>query len=636
MSGTSPTPRERAHCGLNRHERLLDALGQAVIAWELDGRITYANRAAAQLFGWPADAMAGLRIDDLLPPLRPVGDDASAITEIARSGESWAGDARFLGHDGESFVAALVQRPLHDDAGQLRGAVAIISDTSEHRQAEIAPRTRDQQLRTLIAHAPVIIWTVDKAGIMTYCEGNGLQNLGLSGGDFVGTSVFAKGDHAPFVGEHHERALAGETFSISSDVGGRNFEVHYGPLRRPRGAITGAMALAIDVTPRREPEPALGDAADLGRDLLDSMGHAVAVVDRDGTIIAVNRGWRCVMAERVPDRPVGDGVGMPYIDACRRADLFSGITAERLRRGIAGVLGGREEPFHSEYVQPGRGDAEPEQWMLLTAEPLSPERGGAIIAHTDVAGQRRNTDIERQLRAATSDVRTRRDQLAHAAHELRSPLSVSRGYLSTITEYHERLAEEEIVDLVKRSQAAVAQLDKLVNDLLLLSKLDAGVLPRSARSVPLHALVAETIGQMRIAHADREFVFRSNAGDARVRGDRHQLRDVVANLLDNAVKYSPEATPIEIDIATSGDGAVSVTIRDRGPGVPAAELDRMFSRFHRVRTAGNATVAGAGIGLAVCRALVERHRGHIEASAPPGGGLAVTFTLPLSARKPRR
>ena len=81
---------------------------------------------------------------------------------------------------------------------------------------------------------------------------------------------------------------------------------------------------------------------------------------------------------------------------------------------------------------------------------------------------------------------------------------------------------------------------------------------------------------------------------------------------------------------------VSVTVRDRGPGVPAVELDRIFGRFHRVRTAANATVAGAGLGLAVCRAIVERHKGRIEAAAAPGGGLAVTFTLPLAARKPKR
>ncbi|TAK69861.1 MAG: hypothetical protein EPO22_01775, partial [Dehalococcoidia bacterium] len=216
-----------------------------------------------------------------------------------------------------------------------------------------------------------------------------------------------------------------------------------------------------------------------------------------------------------------------------------------------------------------------------------------------------------------------------------SPLTVIRGLLSTITEYHERLSVEEILDMVARSQDAVVRLDKLVSDLLLLSKLDAGDLPRPTRIVSLRDILAQALDEARIAHPERDFVLRAVEGEARVRGDGEQLRDVIASLLDNAVNYSPEATPIEIDVA-SGDGTVAVTIRDRGPGVPAGELDRIFSRFHRVRTARNATVAGAGIGLAVCRALVERHGGQIEASKPAGGGLAVTFTLPLAARKPKR
>ncbi len=508
MSGT---PQKRDHRRRDSYERMLDAVGKSIVAWDLDGRITYANRAAAQLFGWSSDASAGLRIHDLLSPLRPVDDDAPAFAEITRRGEAWAGDVRFLGRDGAPFVAAVAQRPLLDDSDQPSGAVAVIRDISKRLAAENALRTRDQQLRTLMAHAPVIIWTVDKAGLITYCEGNGLQKMGLSGGDFVGRSVFTLSDYAPFVGEHHQRALAGETFSITSDVGGRTFEVHYRPLRRPRGAITGAMALAIDVTRRTVPVAAPGDEADLGRDLL-----------------------------------------------------------------------------------------------------------------------------ERQLRAATSAVSAARDQLANAAHELRTPLSVIRGYLSTITEYHERLSAEEMVDLVTRSLTAVAQLEKLVTDLLHLSKLDAGAIPRAARSMSPHQLVVDTVGQMRMAHAGREFVFRSKARDARVRGDRDQLREVIANLLDNAVKYSPDATPIEIDMAASAAGTASITVRDHGPGVPAADLDRIFSRFHRVRTAGNATVNGAGIGLAVCRALVESHGGHIKATLPEGGGLAVSFTLPLSRRRPKR
>ncbi len=257
------------------------------------------------------------------------------------------------------------------------------------------------------------------------------------------------------------------------------------------------------------------------------------------------------------------------------------------------------------------------------------------VVHLEGAPADGSGDEERQLRTAV-DAMTRGREMASAAHELRSPLAVVRGYLSTITEYHERLTAGEIVDLAARAQAAVMQLEELVDDLLLLSKLDAGALPRPVRSVSLGALVGAVVDGLRATDVARNFVFDSRARDTRVRGDREQLRAVVAKLLDNAIKFSPEATAIEIGVATPCDGAVSVTVRDYGPGVPAAELERIFSRFHRVRTAANATVPGAGLGLAICRALVEHHGGRIEASAPAGGGLAVTFTLPLAARRAKR
>lgn len=349
-------------------------------------------------------------------------------------------------------------------------------------------------------------------------------------------------------------------------------------------------------------------ATDLPKQMLDAIGQAVAAWDLDGRIIYANRaaeelfgGRRDSPDIRIDDflpllRPVDDAPAV--VDITRRGEAWTGETR---------LVGRDRDSFIAGVVQ----------------RPLYDESGvpsGAVAVITDASGRRRDENA----------------LLVAAAYELRSPLAVIRGYLSTITEYHERLSATEIVDLVARSQAAVAQLEKLVNDLLLLAKLDAGALPRSMRVVPLRDVVVGAVDQLRVAHPLRDFVFRSDATDTRVRGDRGQLRNVIADLLGNALKYSPEATPIEIAMATPGDGTVCITIRDRGPGVPADELDRIFSRFHRVRTAGNATVAGAGLGLAVCRGLIERHGGRIEASAPADGGLAVTFTLPLSTRKPKQ
>jgi two-component system sensor histidine kinase KdpD len=108
------------------------------------------------------------------------------------------------------------------------------------------------------------------------------------------------------------------------------------------------------------------------------------------------------------------------------------------------------------------------------------------------------------------------------------------------------------------------------------------------------------------------------------------IEQVLLNLLDNAVKYTPPASPIEI-IATAGEAKVTIEIADRGPGLPPGQEDTVFDKFHR---AAPATARGAGLGLAICRGIVHAHGGRIWAQNVPGGGVAFLFTLPFDGTRP--
>ena len=625
--------RERMSRELDFRSRLLDAVGQVVVAWDLDWRVTYGNRAAEQLFGWTLDEGLGRDLREFLPRLRPA-DDSGRFAELTSGGRAWFGEVQLQDRGGSEFVAAINEQPLRDSAGQLAGAVATVADISRRTEAEHALSQSEGRLRALFSHMPVIMWAVDASAVFTFCEGSALAKLGLRQEDVIGESVSVLFAGTPAVIENHARALAGETFRATTERAGIIFEVDYQPLRDRRGRVTGVLGLAVDVTERARVEAALREGEELGRATFDSLDLAVTAIDHAQNVIGGNRRWRKMLGECAGTRPPGGGVGTNYFETCRQAGLYAPDVESRVRRGIEQMLAGDRRRFRHEYGQTSPAPGGQDRWMLVSVSPLTHGLGGAIIVHHDVTERRRNAELEIRLRSAEAAEQMKDDLLSTVSHELRTPLAVIRGYLSTIAGYHDRLSIADIVDLVNRSQVAASQLEKLVSDILVLSRLDAGMLPATRRSISIRALVNEALAQMRVAAPGREFIVSSRIDGGKIRGDRSQLRQVLYNLLDNAIKYAPADTPIEIDVVSPVPGTVSVCVRDRGPGVPADELEGIFQRFHRIRNAGNAPVRGAGLGLAICRAFIDAHDGRIEAALAEDGGLAVTFTLPLVA--PRR
>ena len=178
-----------------------------------------------------------------------------------------------------------------------------------------------------------------------------------------------------------------------------------------------------------------------------------------------------------------------------------------------------------------------------------------------------------------------------------------------------------------------------MNDLLDVSRIQAGKLELRLMPCDLTILVRDEIEEQRLAHPDRTIVMDlADAGVDRVKAlaDPDRIRQVVTNYLTNAIKYSGPATPITVSIdrdhASAGGDEVRVTVRDEGHGIPGAELERVWERFHRVRGAAHAAGAGSGLGLglAISRELIERHRGHVGVESVEGHGSAFWFTLPLA------
>ena len=283
-------------------------------------------------------------------------------------------------------------------------------------------------------------------------------------------------------------------------------------------------------------------------------------------------------------------------------------------RGTVGVLGLRP--------QDPRPLQAPEQLHQLEA----------FASQTALAIERARLaeDAERaQVRAETE--RLRNSLLSSVSHDLRTPLASITGAASTLLENEGHLDAGTRRDLLESLHEEADRLNRLVQNLLEMTRLESGALQLHTEWHPVEEVVGAALGRFGKALARRAVTTRVPSELPLAPMDDVLIEQVLINLLDNVLKYTPAESPIEISAEDAG-GAVLIEVADRGPGLGPGEERRIFEKFHRAEAAP--AQRGAGLGLAICQGIVNAHGGRIWAENRPGGGVSVRFTLPVKEAPP--
>jgi len=269
------------------------------------------------------------------------------------------------------------------------------------------------------------------------------------------------------------------------------------------------------------------------------------------------------------------------------------------------------------------------------ASPFTPDRRHlleAFVAQAAVVVERAQLAEAAQRGEMLMEAEKLHDALLHSiSHALRTPLASIIGSLSTLLDPHQSpLDPATRRDLAETAREEAERLNGLVGNLLDMTRLEAGHLHLLIDQYDLEDVIGAAIGQ-----ADRSLQGHHLRVDMQgdlplVPLDQVLIVQVLANLLDNAAKYSPPGSTIEIGVRAAAN-LVRVQVADRGMGIPEAERERVFEKFHRVQRPGSPI--GTGLGLAICKGIVEAHRGRIWAQAREGGGAVVAFTLPLKEER---
>ncbi|MEO5876030.1 MAG: HAMP domain-containing sensor histidine kinase [Streptosporangiaceae bacterium] len=223
---------------------------------------------------------------------------------------------------------------------------------------------------------------------------------------------------------------------------------------------------------------------------------------------------------------------------------------------------------------------------------------------------------ESEATARQSEERMRRF-VADASHELRTPLTAIRGF----AELHRQNPQAEVIAKI---ESAASRMGLLVEDLLLLARMDQQR-PLARTPVDLLSLAVEAVQEARIIAPDREIDLSVAGAAYQVLGDEPKLRQVFANLLSNALTHTPAGTPVQVRLRPE-PGQVVLEVADQGPGLTPTQVDHVFDRFYQADTARQES--GTGLGLAIVAALVEAHGGRVSVAADPGAGAVFRVTLP--------
>jgi two-component system phosphate regulon sensor histidine kinase PhoR len=293
----------------------------------------------------------------------------------------------------------------------------------------------------------------------------------------------------------------------------------------------------------------------------------------------------------------------------------------------------RSGPF-IEYVRATRtGPALPRQefeiidgsstiWIEVSGAPIAAPDGKsqwALFVIHDMTEQRKLEHV-------------RRDFVANASHELRTPLSIIKGYIETLVDGHLTMAVEDRDKFLRTIQRHSERLNAIIDDLLVLSRLESATPGLKFAPVQLDYYFAQLAADYQQRPHARGYQISAQAAAelGTISADEEKLTQIFSNLIENALKYTASGSRIEIGARLVKSDEVECFVHDNGPGIPSEDLAHIFERFYRVEKGRSRETGGTGLGLSIVKHLAHLHGGRVWAESPPGQGLTILVRLPRS------
>lgn len=389
-----------------------------------------------------------------------------------------------------------------------------------------------------------------------------------------------------------------------------------------RVSIRGGTALYTchDITERKRVERALRESERKYRQFIENTKEGLWAIDAEARTTFVNPRLAEMLGYTVEEL-----LGKHFFSFMDKHGAGIAVSnLERFRRGI-----GEQDEF--EFL---RKDGT-RVYTSLDASPIiggNGEYDGVLVFVEEITDRKR---AERKMVEYEELNRLKSNLLSSVSHELRTPLAVIKGYSTMLLDYDRRLRPGEKGQYLESIDRATDRLTELVDCLLDMSRLEAGLLRLDKQPTSIAKLLEETVAEAKLRAPSHEVVAVLRKKLPVVNIDARRIRQVADNILDNAIKYSEKGTRVVLQARRAGSELL-VSVTDQGIGIPGEELTKVFDRMYRIEQRLTPEIGGVGLGLAICKGLVEAHGGRIWVESELGKGSTFYFTLPLETSAERQ
>jgi PAS domain S-box-containing protein len=595
----------------------LDSIPALVAVLDTAGRMVRMNDPCARLTGLSLADSAGKPFVNEVLEDADRGWVAGKLHEAALGQSSGPHETAWRVGAEQTRRVSWTLRPLMGPNEEIQYLIVSGQDVTDQRQMEAALLSSEARYRDVVENSLGFVFTCTMEGWLTSLNAYTAETLGYRAENLVGRSVMELMDPASaLIYEECLRTLAsqeewqGALPLRRSDGVYRQIAFRCRRMELP-GERPFLVNHGIDVTEQHEAEEALHLVTRQRELILESVGDGIYGIDLKGQLTFLNQAAARMLgyeAEELVGRDLHETLHHSHADGTPYA------------RGSCPILLAmrRQEPIRvqDEVFWRKDGTSVPVEY---SASPLveGGQISGMVVAFQDVSERRRLDRMKDEF-------------ISTVSHELRTPLTSLKASLGLVASGSLDKRPEKSKQMIEMAIGNCDRLIRLVNDILDFDSVERGKLPLNRQQVEAVDLLRRAADVAHTAASQAHIRFRVEAEQGLcVVADEERILQVLNELVSNAIKFSPTETLIQLSAQPAGAGMVEMVVEDQGRGIPPEKIERIFERFQQGDASDSRSLGGTGLGLALCRSIVEQHGGKIRAENKPGQGSRFIFTLPL-------
>ncbi|NQT73380.1 MAG: PAS domain S-box protein [Chloroflexi bacterium] len=623
------TDQKRAEEALQESERKLrtifDNANDEIIFIDESGIVIDVNRKIEDIFGWKPKDIIGKSLFEIdfvdNEVMKDLANDIASAVE-AEITELHSFEAKRK--DGSKIFVEANASLIDTEEGDTR-ILVIIRDVTERKLAEEALRHSEEHLRSIIENVSDAIIVIDADGIIQYRSPSAEKLIGYIPEEYLGFNAFdfVHPDDVPNAMPVFEKLLntSGGTESLELRIRHENeswciFEVT-GKNLLDNPAVNGIVLTLHDVTEHKQAEEALRESEERYRAIFEQAADSIVLINAEtGDIIGFNDHTHNNLGYT---REEFEALRIPDFEVIQSTD----DVAQHVRR----IAEEGSDVFETKH-RTKDGDIRD---ILVSVRTIALGGQALMLAiWRDVTERKQAEEAALQARELEEIDRLRNALLASVSHELRTPLTVIKGLSESLAQTDVEWDDETQLDFLRTIIRESNILTHIIEDLEEMSKMEAGITTIQQAPIKISILIGGFTGRLRDIASKSHFEVRISPELPMVNADEKHIDTVLINLVANAVSFSEEGTTVILE-AVPGEGEVIVNVADQGIGIPSEQLEKVFDRFHRLESGVAHRRGGTGMGLSICKWIVEAHGGRIWAESEVGKGSTFSFSLPVIA-----